>query len=151
MNRILTITLSALMLAGCQDGYDQSALPNAIAAEHQAREGCRTRLAVKDIKTYSEMAACGLAAERAFYTAIKLERMDRFEAYAASYQTLSANRDAKRVSDGQASRTANNLLGAFYRGCKCRKPEFGPLNLGLDTGGTQYGMSPPPPPPPPQH
>lgn len=150
MRLLLAITVTALMLAGCQDGYDKSAMSNATVAVHQARQDCRARLAAKDIKTYSEMAACGLAAERAFYTAIKLERMDRFEAYAASYQTLAADRDAKRMTDRQASRRADSILSAFYAGCRCRKPEFGSLNLGLDTAGTQYGM-PPPPPPPPQH
>jgi hypothetical protein len=150
MTRILTITLSALVLAGCQDGYDKSAMPNATAAQHQALEGCKARQAAKDIKTYSEMATCGLAAERAFYVAIKLERMDRFEAYAANYQTLAAARDANSIPDRQASLRANKILREFYAGCRCKKPDFGPLNLGLDVETQNgYGMSPPPPPPPP--
>ena len=151
MRPLLAIALSALMLAGCQDGYDNSAMPNVTAAVRQAREDCRARLAAKAIKTYSEMAACGLAAERTFYTAIKLERMDRFEAYAASYQTLAAARDANSIPDRQASLRANKILREFYAGCRCRKPDFGSLNLGLDVETQNgYGMSPPPPPPTPQ-
>lgn len=42
MSRILTVTLSALMLAGCASGpgYDKSAVPNATAAMRQATAMC---------------------------------------------------------------------------------------------------------------
>jgi hypothetical protein len=143
------MALSALMLAGCADGYDKAAVPDASVALVKAYDGCQTRFAAHDIKTYSEMAICGLAARRAYFTAVKLQNMDRFEAYAANYQTLAADRDANRVSDSQAQRRANKILSEFYTGCRCKKPDNGPVILGLDTAGTQYGMPVPPPPPPP--
>jgi hypothetical protein len=126
------------MLTGCANGYDKAAVPGASVAVVRAYDGCQTRYAAHDIKTYSDMAACGLAARRDFYTAIKLERMDRFEAYAVSYQALAADRDAKRISDKQASLKADQMLSEFYAGCRCRQQGPGSVNQGLDTAGTQY-------------
>src|SRR5690349_7688812 len=94
MNRILTVSLSALMLAGCTAGYDKTALPDASVSVRQASLGCEVKWAVEEIRTYSEMAECGLAAERKFFTAIKLKKMNKFEAYAADFRTLAADRDA---------------------------------------------------------
>ena len=121
MMRILTITLSAAMLAGCADGYDKAAMPDASMTVRQASLNCVTKWAVKEIKTYSELAACNLAAERRYFTAIKLQKMDRFEAYAANYQVLAADRDAHRISDQQADRRADRMLGDFLAACRCKK------------------------------
>ena len=125
MNRILTTTFSAamlpLMLAGCADGYDKTAMPDASATARQASSSCVAKWREKEIKTYSELAACNMAAERKFFTAIKLQKMDRFEAYAAGYQTLAADRDAHRISDQQADRRAAKMLSDFFAACGCRK------------------------------
>jgi len=121
MRRTLTAALSALILTACAAGYDKTALPGASVAVHQAYEDCSARWAAKTIKTYAEMASCSLAAERGFFTAIKLQKMDRFEAYAASYQTLAADRDAHRISDQQADRRAGKMLGDFLAACRCKK------------------------------
>ena len=80
MRRILTVTIFALMLAGCADGYDKSAMPTANAVLDQSLQNCKAKVAAKDIKTYAEMANCSLAAEQNFFTTIKLKRMDTFEA-----------------------------------------------------------------------
>ena len=121
MNRILTITLSAAMLTGCADGYDKTAMPDASATARQASSSCVAKWREKEIKTYSELAACNLAAERRYFTAIKLQKMDRFEDYAVRYQTLAADRDAHRISDQQADRRADRMLGDFLAACRCKK------------------------------
>ena len=121
MRPTLTAALSALMLAGCADGYDKTAMPDASVTARQASLNCVVKWGVKEIKTYSELAACSLAAERKFFTAIKLQKMDRFEAYAANYQVLAADRDAHRISDQQADRRAGKMLGDFLAACRCKK------------------------------
>ena len=121
MNRILTVTLSTLVLTACAAGYDRTALPDASVSVRQASLGCEVKWAVQEIKTYSEMAACSLAAERRFFTAIKLRKMNKFEAYAASYQTLAAARDAGRVPDRQANRRAEIIRRDFYAECRCTR------------------------------
>src|SRR5215475_13925373 len=101
MSRILTITLSALMLAGCADTYNRSAMPIAAAGLQQETAGCKARWTAKEFKTYSEWQACQLTAERGFMRAIALTKMDAFEVYAADMQALAVDRDAKRVTDRQ--------------------------------------------------
>ena len=125
MNRILTIIFSALMLpltlTACADGYDKTAMPDASVTERQASVNCVTKWAVKEITTYSELAACNLAAERRYFTAIKLQKMDRFEDYAVRYQTLAAMRDTGRISDSEADRRAGKMLRDFLAACHCKK------------------------------
>ena len=129
MSRILQVTIFSLMLAGCaseQLGYDKSAVPDARAAARQAFGGCQARLAAQDIKSNSEMASCSLAAERGYFTAIKLKNMDSFDAYAADYRTLAADLDANRVSRVLARRRASEMLRQFYVACACGD-KFGPI------------------------
>jgi hypothetical protein len=63
MNRILTVTTSALILAGCADtdSYDRAAKPAARKTERHAIDGCNAKLAAHDIKSNAEWASCGLA------------------------------------------------------------------------------------------
>ena len=148
MKVVLTVAFSALMLAGCASSYDKAAVPDASAAVHQASEGCTARVAAKEIKTYSEMASCSLAAERAFFANIKLKKMDSFEAYAAGYQTLAADRDAHRISERQANRRAGKLLREFYADCNC-SPGQRMAAWNVEGAGTgSYTPNPPPAPPP---
>jgi hypothetical protein len=125
MSRILTITLSALMLAGCADTYNKSLMPNATANLQQETVGCKARWTAKEFKTYSEWQACQLTAERGFARAIALTKMDAFEDYAADMQALAADRDAKRVTDHQVRSRANDIYGRFLADCGC-KPERAP-------------------------
>ena len=60
-----------------------------------------------------------MVADRAYYTAVKLKAMYKFDAYAANYQKLAADWDTGRISDGQASRRADQSLGRFYSLCNC--------------------------------
>ena len=92
MSRILTIAISALMLAGCADTYSKSAMPKAAASLHQEAVGCKTRWDAKEFKTYSEWEACESTAERGFARTIALTKMDAFEVYAADMQALAADR-----------------------------------------------------------
>jgi hypothetical protein len=120
MRRILTITLSALMLAGCATGYDKSAMRGAGVAAHQATDSCKARRTANDIKTWSEFEACELTAARAFFTAINMKKMDAFEAYASSMQALAADRDAHRATDRQARSRGGEIVFEFFASCECK-------------------------------
>jgi hypothetical protein len=120
MRRILTITISALMLAGCADTYNKSAMPKAAASLQQEAVGCKTKWAAKEFKTYSEWQACQLTAERGFYRAIALTKMDAFEVYAADMQALAADGDAHRVTDRQVMSRAKEIQWRFLADCGCK-------------------------------
>jgi hypothetical protein len=125
--------------------YDKAAVPSANVALRQAQADCKARLSANEIKNYSEFAACSLAAEYNFFTAINFKRMDTFEAYADSYQALAADRDARRISDRQAGHRANNILSRFYLHCNCnagRRDGFGGIPGATDQYQS-YGYSNP--------
>ena len=125
MRQILTITICALMLAGCADTYNKSVMPKAAAGLQRETVGCKARWTAKEFRTYSEWQTCQLTAERGFATAINLTRMDAFEVYAADIQALAADRDAKRVTDGQVRSRAQEILWKFLVDCGC-KPGWKP-------------------------
>jgi hypothetical protein len=125
MSRILTITIFALMLTGCADGYDKSVMPKAAAGLQEGTVACKTRWTAKEFKTYSEWQACQLTAERGFARTINLTKMDAFEVYAADIQALAADRDAKRVTDHQVRSRAEEILWQFLVDCGC-KPGWKP-------------------------
>lgn len=119
MRLLLTMILSAPLLAGCSTYYDKSAVPDADAAWKQASQDCKAKEAAHEFKTHSEMAACSLAADRAYYAAVKLKAMYKFDDYAANYQKLAALQDADRITDEQANFKANQYLRRFYSLCNC--------------------------------
>ena len=125
MSRILTITISALVLAGCADTYNRSAMPKAAAALQHETVACKTRWIAKELRTYSEWQACQLIAERTFAQTIALTKMDAFEAYAADMRALAADRDAHRVTDRQVRSRANDIQWRFFADCDC-KPGWKP-------------------------
>jgi hypothetical protein len=130
MSRILTVTILALILAGCAntDSYDRAAKPYARAATRHAIDDCKARLAAHDIKSNSEWASCSLAAERGYFTAIKLKNMGSFDAYATNYLTLAVDMDANRISKKRASLRAREMLRQFYVACDCGdNGGFGPI------------------------
>lgn len=120
MKAILTITLSALMLAGCADTYNKSAMPRAAAGLQQETAGCKARWTAKEFNSYSQWQACQLTAERSFARTIALTKMDAFESYAADMQTLAADRDAKRVTDRQVRSRAEEIHWKFLADCGCK-------------------------------
>ena len=143
MSRILTITLSALMLAGCAGTthtYNKSAMPNAASGLQLETAGCKARWSAKEFRTYSEWQACQLTAERGFARAIALTKMDAFEAYAADMQALAVERDANRVTDRQVRSRANDIYWRFLAdcGCKPQKRATG-AQVGLDVYGNGAG------------
>ncbi|HWY65663.1 MAG TPA: hypothetical protein VNX61_10670 [Rhizomicrobium sp.] len=99
MSRILTITLSALILAGCasEPGYDKSAMPNATAAMRQETAMCEKEQTPTKF-TASKFMACRVAAERNLAMAIHLPKMDAFNTYAAKMLALAADYDAGRIN-----------------------------------------------------
>jgi len=143
MNRILTITLAALMLTGCADSYNKSAMPNAAAELKQETVGCKTRWTAKELKSYSDWQACQLTAERGFARTINLKRMDAFEAYATDMQALAADRDAKRVTDRQVRSRAQEILWKFLVDCGC-KPGWKPNPNYNDVYMTAFTTAQPP-------
>jgi hypothetical protein len=130
MKLVLTITISALMLAGCADTYNRSAMPKAAAGLQQETVGCKARWTAKVFKTYSDWQACQLTAERGFARAIALTKMDAFEVYAADMQALAADRDANRITDRQVRSRANDIQWRFLSDCGCKpgwksRPAYG--------------------------
>ena len=142
MRRILTITISALMLAGCADTYNKSAMPKAAASLQQEAVGCKTKWAAKEFKTYSEWQACQLTAERGFYRAIALTKMDAFEVYAADMQALTADWDAHRVTDRQARSRAKEILWKFLAGCGCKPQSQQGTTVGIEYIGSGSTLGP---------
>jgi len=135
MNRILTITISALLLAGCAgtaDTYNRSAMPKAASGLQQETVGCNAKWTAKEFKTYSEWQACQLTAERGFVRTINLTRMDAFEVYAADMQKLAADRDAHRVTDRQVRSRANDIQWRFLADCGCKPERQQGSPLGID-------------------
>lgn len=120
MKRILTITIFALMLASCADGYDKSVMPMAAVGLQHETVACKTRWTAKEFKTYSEWQACQLIAESGFAKIINLTKMDAFEVYAADMQALAVDRDAKRVTDSQVRSRSQEILWKFLVECDCR-------------------------------
>jgi len=124
------IALSALMLAGCADtdSYDRAAKPAAREATRHAIDGCKARLAEQDITSNSEWASCTLAAERGYYTAIKLKNMGSFDVYATNLLTLAVDLDAHLISKQRARIRAGEMLRQFLVACDCTyKGGFGPI------------------------
>ena len=145
MSRILTITISSLILAGCADTYSRTAMPKAAAALQQATVGCKARWTAKEFKTYSEWQACQLTAERGFARAIALTKMDAFEVYAAGMQALAVDRDAHRVTDRQIRSRANDIYWRFLADCSCKPERAYPLQSPLFTANfASFDGYPPP-------
>jgi len=132
MKLALTITISALMLAGCASTYNKSAMPNAASGLQLETAICKARWTAKEFKTYSEWQACQLTAERGFARTIALTKMDAFEVYAADVQALAVDRDAHRVTDRQVRSRANDVYTRFLADCGC-KPQGQPgTTVGID-------------------
>ena len=110
MNRILTVTISLLMLAGCSSGplYDKSAVPGATAAMREAAALCERE------HTASKFMACQVAAERNFVVAIHLPKTDAFDAYATQMMALAADHDAGRVNEVQANARATSIRNDYW-------------------------------------
>ena len=148
MNRILTITISALLLAGCAgtaDTYNRSAMPKAVASLQQEAGGCKTKWAAKEITTYSEWQACQLTADRVFARTIASTKMDAFEVYAADMQALAADMDAHRVNDRQARSRAREIQWKFLADCGCDPRKRLAANFGryaFDNAGMPSGDVP---------
>jgi hypothetical protein len=116
MSRILTVTIFALMLAGCASGpagYDKSAVPNATAAMRQAMAICEKE------QTASKITACDVAAQHDFAEAIHLTKMDAFDTYAAKMMALAAAWDAGRVSKNQLAHRAKSIRNDYWEACNC--------------------------------
>ena len=134
MNRILTITLSALMLAGCasepgEPSYDKAAVPDATVAARQAETLCEKQLPPAKF-TASSFMACRVAAERNFAMAIHVRKMDAFDIYADKMLALAADYDAGQVSLMRMDRRAASIRRDYWMACNC-----GLGNRGYDYGG----------------
>jgi hypothetical protein len=115
MSRILTVTIFALMLAGCASGpgYDKSAVPNATAAMRQATAMCEKE------QTASKFMACRVAAERNFAMAIHLPKMEAFDTYDAKMLALAADYDTGRINLKRMGARAASIRNDYWRACDC--------------------------------
>ena len=115
MSRILTVTIFALVLAGCASGpgYDKSAVPDATAAMRRAMVICEKE------QTASKITACDVAAQHDFVVAIHLQKMDAFDAYAAQMMALAADWDAGRLSRNHLAARAASIRNDYLFACNC--------------------------------
>jgi len=123
MNRILTVTMSALVLAGCaseQLSYDKSALPEATAVAREAAAMCEKEQNPAKFSA-SKFMACRLAAERNFVMAIHVQKMDAFDSYADKMQALAADYDAGHISLKRMDSRAASIRDDYRRACDCLK------------------------------
>jgi hypothetical protein len=121
MSRILTVTLSALMLAGCateQPSYDKSAVPDATAAMREATAICEKEQTLSKFSAAKFM-ACRVAAERNFAMAIHLPKMDAFDAYATQMISLAADYDAGRIYLKRMHARAAYIRNHYLYACDC--------------------------------
>jgi PBP1b-binding outer membrane lipoprotein LpoB len=120
MSRILTVTIFALMLAGCVSGpgYDKSAVPEATAAARQAAAMCEKEQPPSKFSA-SKFMACRVTAERNFAMAIHLPKMDAFDTYADKMLALAADQDAGRINLKRMSARAASIRNDYWRGCNC--------------------------------
>jgi len=157
MKRISIIVLSAPMLSACADGkgYDSTAVPGATVTMQVSSERSHARRAANELKTYYELEACELAAERAFAVAVNLKRMASFDQYATRMQALAADRDADRVNARQVQRQADAIRRAFLADCNCKprtRPRWNSVYAGdssnypsgYDMGQGNHAMGPGP-------
>ena len=120
MSRILTVTIFALMLAGCASGpgYDKSAVPNATAAMRQDTAMCEKEQTPTKFAA-SKFMNCRVAAERNFVMAIHLPKMDTFDTYADKMLALAANYDAGRINLKRMGVRATSIRSDFLMACNC--------------------------------
>jgi hypothetical protein len=120
MSRILTVTIFALMLAGCESGpdYDRSAVPNATAAMRQERAMCEKEQTPTKF-TASKFMACRVAAERNFAMAIHVRKMDAFDIYADKMLAVAADYDAGHIKLKRMNSRAASIRNDFWRACDC--------------------------------
>jgi hypothetical protein len=120
MTRILTVTISALMLAGCarQPSYDKSAEPEAAAEAAQAGALCEKEQTFSKFNA-SKFMTCRLAAERNFVMAVRLSKMDAFDTYASQMTALAADYDAGRIDLKQMDARASAVRFQYLDGCNC--------------------------------
>ena len=128
MSRILTVTIFALMLAGCasEPSYDKSAMLKATAAMRQATTMCEKEQTASKFTAYKFM-VCRVAAERNFAMEIHLSKMDVFDIYADKMLALAADYDAGHFSLMRMARRAASIRDDYRRACDCLKdgPSFG--------------------------
>jgi len=149
MRFILTLAIPTLLLAGCAKDFDQAAVPSATVSMQIASERCQARHAAHALKTYSALEACKLEAEHTFATAIKLKRMDTFEAYASRMQALAADEDANRITNNQAESRADAIRSEFMADCGCKpkntyRAAYMPGLPGMYMPGPRGGSQPQP-------
>ncbi len=120
MSRILTVTIFALMLAGCasEPDYDKSAVQDATAAMRQETAICEKELTPTKF-TASKFMACRVAAERNFAMAIHVRKMDPFDTYADRMLALAADYDAGRINLKRMDRRAASIRSDFLVACNC--------------------------------
>jgi hypothetical protein len=119
MHRNAIVLGSVLLLAGCAQAYDRDALPDAAVALHQEVFACEAKQTGREVRNYSEYAACLVAAERNFATAIHLTHMDAFEVYAARMLALAADRDTRQLSLEETRTRAADIRKDYWAACAC--------------------------------
>ena len=100
--KLAALSAVCVPLAACAGVYDASAVPSAQAAMQYAKDQCVARLNSGEYKTTLESVNCALEADRAFAVAVKLKKMDLYNAYAGRMRMVAMDRDAGRITREEA-------------------------------------------------
>ena len=111
--RVMVLTLCGIILAGCQQVVDVSALPSASAAEDLAVDRCYAEIG-KTIKGAVPLVECELAAQDITVKAVRLTKMDIYEAYKGRMRLLAQQFDAGAV-DLNSFLTRLNAIRADFK------------------------------------
>ena len=94
----ISILAVTLLLGGCAGVYDPSELAAAQQEKALGYDQCNAALAQRRFLTSAGYFECVLAAEEQYARAIKLQRMDIFNIYAARVRLIAVDADAGRIS-----------------------------------------------------
>lgn len=100
--RFLLAGLALILVGGCAGVVDQSAIPGAQAQNDLALTQCAATGRVGGFKSAGDAMECQIAADRAFVTAIRLKRMDIFDAYVARVRLMGQQADSGVLTVGKA-------------------------------------------------
>lgn len=97
----ILLVCAIVYLGGCAHIYDQEAFAGANAQQQLALAQCQAHVVDKTFTSVGQYVDCELAAERAMAVAVKLQRMDVFEAYAARMRLTAQQADSRQITPDQ--------------------------------------------------
>ena len=87
--------------------YDPAAVPSALADQNKMTDLCASRRAT--LKTQRAAEDCYLDANRAYYSAIKMQDKDLLDIYVATQQAVASDADSGKITEGQMAVTLSAI------------------------------------------